>query len=141
MWQGRLELMAAPREFGASTRGSAVRMYHKHLVDAQGSKAAARTHVGFPRGVNPATLRNWIEVGPAAFSPKWPTESARLALVSDADCGVGQRVGFAKCLLSFAGAVALTHSQAHPRPEVGPPDLLNRPEDRIPHDLTLASPA
>ena len=129
--------MAARREFGASTRGSTVRMYHQHLVDAHGSKAAARTHVGFPRGVNPATLRNWIEVGPAALSPKWPTESARLAVVSDADCGAGQRVGFAKRHFSFAGAVAL----AHPRPEVGPPDLLKRPEDRIPHDLTLTSPA
>lgn len=37
-------------------------MYPERLADAQCFKAAARTHVGSLLGVNPATLRNWIEV-------------------------------------------------------------------------------
>lgn len=64
-----------------------------------------------------------------------------LALALDSDCGVGQRAGLAQCLLSFVGAVALVHSQAHPRPEVGPPDLLDRPEGHILRELILAAPA
>ena len=74
--------MAAPRKFDAETRERAVRMYHEHLADAQCSKVAARTHVGSLLGVNPATLRNWIEAGPAPHHRNRPlslrTEVKRL---------------------------------------------------------------
>ena len=70
--------MAAPRKFDAETRERAVRMYHEHLADAQCSKVAARTHVGSLLGVNPATLRNWIEAGSSPSSPESTAESAEV---------------------------------------------------------------
>ncbi|PAY21728.1 hypothetical protein CEY15_17370 [Dietzia natronolimnaea] len=70
--------MAAPRKFDAETRERAVRMYHEHLADAQCSKVAARTHVGSLLGVNPATLRNWIEAESSPSSPESTAESAEV---------------------------------------------------------------
>lgn len=70
--------MAAPRKFDAETRERAVRMYHEHLADAQCSKVAARTHVGSLLGMNPATLRNWIETGSSPLSAESTTESAEV---------------------------------------------------------------
>lgn len=70
--------MAAPRKFDAETRERAVRMYHEHLADEQCSKVAARTHVGSLLGVNPATLRNWIEAGSSPSFPQSTAESAEV---------------------------------------------------------------
>ena len=53
-------------------------MYHEHLADARCSKVAARTHVGSLLGVNPATLRNWIEVGSSPASAESTAESAEV---------------------------------------------------------------
>ncbi len=53
--------MAAPRKFDAETRERAVRMDHDRLAETGESKLAVRQHVGELLGVNPATLRNWIE--------------------------------------------------------------------------------
>ena len=53
-------------------------MYHEHLADAQCSKVAARTHVGSLLGVNPATLRNWIEAGSSPSAPESTAESAQV---------------------------------------------------------------
>lgn len=66
---------------------------------------------------------------------------ARLALALDADCGAEQRAGLAECLFSLDGAVALLRSRAHPDPEVGASDLLDRLEGRILRTLILAGPA
>ncbi|MDV7999989.1 TetR family transcriptional regulator [Rhodococcus sp. IEGM 1408] len=66
---------------------------------------------------------------------------ARLALALDADCGVEQRTGLAECLFSLEGAVALLRSRAHPQPEVGASDLLDRLEGHILRKLILADPA
>lgn len=53
--------MPAQRKYDDETRARAVRMYQDRL-DADGeSKLAARTAVGELLGVNPATLRGWIE--------------------------------------------------------------------------------
>lgn len=70
--------MAAPRKFDAETRERAVRMYQEHLADAQCSKLAARRHVGELLGINPATLRNWIESDTRSLSPQVSAESAEL---------------------------------------------------------------
>lgn len=70
--------MAAPRKFDAETRERAVRMYHEYLADTQCSKVAARIHVGSLLGVNPATLRNWIEAGSSPSSPESTAESAEV---------------------------------------------------------------
>ena len=70
--------MAAPRKFDAETRERAVRIYHEHLADSQCSKLAARKHVGDLLGVNPATLRNWIEAGSSSTSPESSAESAEV---------------------------------------------------------------
>lgn len=135
--------MAAPQKIDASTRERAVRMYHEHLANAPHSKVAARMHAGSTLGVYPVSLRDWIEARSAASSPEWPPESARLALILDADCGVKQRAGLAECLFSLEGMVALLHSQAHPQPqpEVGASDLLDRLEGHILRNLILAVPA
>lgn len=53
--------MSAPAKFDQETRARAVRMYLDRLRDHGDSKLAARRHVGELLGVNPATLRNWIE--------------------------------------------------------------------------------
>ncbi|MBB1029746.1 TetR family transcriptional regulator [Dietzia sp. SLG310A2-38A2] len=66
---------------------------------------------------------------------------ARLALILDADCGVEQRTGLAECLFSLEEAVTLLRSQAHPQPEVGASDLLDRLEGHILRNLILAGPA
>lgn len=70
--------MAAPRKLDAETRERAVPMYREHLADEQCSKLAARTHVGSLLGVNPATLRNWIEAGSSPSSPESTAESAEV---------------------------------------------------------------
>lgn len=70
--------MAAPRKFDAETRDRAVRMYHEHLADEQCSKLAARKHVGDLLGVNPATLRNWVEAGSTSAPTATSAESAEL---------------------------------------------------------------
>ena len=70
--------MAAPRKFDAETRDRAVRMYHEHLADEQCSKLAARKHVGDLLGVNPATLRNWVEAGSTPAPAATSAESAEL---------------------------------------------------------------
>lgn len=66
---------------------------------------------------------------------------ARLALALDADCGAEQRAGLAECLFSLEGAVTLLRSQAHPQPEVGAADLLDRLEGHVLRNLILAGPA
>lgn len=54
--------MPASRRFDGETRARAVRMYEDRLRDhPEESKLAARRHVGALLGINPATLRNWIE--------------------------------------------------------------------------------
>ncbi|GAA3522429.1 hypothetical protein GCM10022294_35560 [Dietzia aurantiaca] len=70
--------MAAPRKFDSETRERAVRMYHEHLADAQCSEVAARTHVRSLLGVNPATLRNWIEAGSSPAPAESTAESAEV---------------------------------------------------------------
>jgi transposase-like protein len=51
----------APRKFDEETRARAVRLYRDRLRDHGESKLAARTYVGRLLGINPATLRNWVE--------------------------------------------------------------------------------
>ena len=53
--------MPAPRKFDAETRERAVRLYADRLRDHGESKLAARQHVGGLLGINPATIRNWVE--------------------------------------------------------------------------------
>ncbi|WP_445169275.1 IS3 family transposase [Mycolicibacterium sp. Dal123E01] len=53
--------MAAPKKFDQETRERAVRMYQDRIAETEESKLAARQHVGELLGINPATLRNWIE--------------------------------------------------------------------------------
>ncbi len=53
--------MPAPRKFDTETRERAVRLYRDRLRDHDESKRTARSHVGSMLGINPETLRNWIE--------------------------------------------------------------------------------
>ena len=53
--------MPATRKYDDQTRARAVRMFQDRLRDHGGSKLAARRQVGAMLGVNPATMRNWIE--------------------------------------------------------------------------------
>jgi transposase-like protein len=53
--------MPVPRKFDEETRARAVRMYQERRRDHEESKLEARRRVGELLGVNPATLRNWIE--------------------------------------------------------------------------------
>ncbi len=53
--------MAAPRKYDDETRARAVRMVQDRIRDHQDSQAGARRHVGELLGINPATLRNWVE--------------------------------------------------------------------------------
>lgn len=53
--------MAAPRKFDDEMVDRAVRMVQDRLERAGGSKLAARQHVGALLGINPATIRNWVE--------------------------------------------------------------------------------
>lgn len=39
-------------------------MYRDRLAEAGESKLGARRHVGLLHDLNPATLRNWVEVKP-----------------------------------------------------------------------------
>ena len=54
--------MPAPRKFDDETRSRAVRLYQDRLREPGGSKLAARQHVGALLDINPATIRNWVEV-------------------------------------------------------------------------------
>lgn len=47
----------------------AVRLYTDRLRNHGESKLAARKHVGAVLGINPATLRNWIEAEQRAATP------------------------------------------------------------------------
>ncbi|MDN5724187.1 MAG: transposase [Corynebacterium sp.] len=77
--------MPAPRKFDAETRERAVRLYTDRLRDHGESKLAARRHVGELLGINPATIRNWVEAeycssvtaGPTVADPD-PEELRRL---------------------------------------------------------------
>lgn len=114
--------MAAPRKIDASTRERAVWMDHEHLANAgcEGSRAHAfRFAIERVHGVPAQLDRGGID---RLFTGSTRDRASALAL--DSDCVVGQRAGLAECFLSFAGAVALMHSQAHPRPEVGLPSCL-----------------
>ncbi len=53
--------MAAPRKYDAETMARAVRMYEDRLAERGESKLTARWAVGALLGINPATLRNWVE--------------------------------------------------------------------------------
>ena len=53
--------MGAPKKFDQETQDRAVRLYQEELASSKVSKAAARRRVGELLGINPATLRNWIE--------------------------------------------------------------------------------
>ena len=53
--------MPAPRKFDDETRARAVRLYRDRLRDHGESKLAARRHVGELLGINPETLRGWVE--------------------------------------------------------------------------------
>ncbi len=53
--------MAAPRKYDAETMARAVRMYQDRLAERGESKLTARRAVGALLGINPATLRNWVE--------------------------------------------------------------------------------
>ncbi len=53
--------MPALRKFDTETRERAVRMYRDRMRDHDESKRTARRHVGALLGINPETLRNWIE--------------------------------------------------------------------------------
>jgi AcrR family transcriptional regulator len=66
---------------------------------------------------------------------------ARLALALDADCGPDQRTALAECLFSLESAITLMQSRAHPHPEVGASDLLDRLEGHIVRNQILAGPA
>jgi transposase len=54
-------VVAEPKKFDQETRERAVRMYEDRIAETDDSKLAARQHVGKLLGINPATLRNWIE--------------------------------------------------------------------------------
>jgi transposase-like protein len=54
-------IVPAPRKFDEETRARAVRLYRDRLRDHGESKLAARQYVGRLLGINPATLRNWVE--------------------------------------------------------------------------------
>lgn len=66
---------------------------------------------------------------------------ARLALALDADRGQDQRTALAECLFSPERVIALMRSHAHPDPEAGASDLLDRLEGHIVRTQVLASPA
>jgi transposase len=51
----------APRKYDAETMARAVRMYQDRLIVRGESKLTARRAVGALLGINPATLRNWVE--------------------------------------------------------------------------------
>ena len=53
--------MPAPRKYDAETMARAVRMYQDRLAEQGESKLQARRAVGALLGINPATLRNWVE--------------------------------------------------------------------------------
>ena len=53
--------MSAPRKYDAETMARAVRMYRDRLTERGESKLAARRAVGSLLGINPATLRNWVD--------------------------------------------------------------------------------
>ena len=53
--------MPAPRKFDDETRARAVRLYQDRLRESGSSQLAARRHVGELLGINPATIRNWVE--------------------------------------------------------------------------------
>ena len=53
--------MSAPRKYDAETMARAVRMYQDRLAQRGESKLTARRAVGALLGINPATLRNWVE--------------------------------------------------------------------------------
>jgi transposase len=54
--------MPAQRKYDGETRARAVRMYRDRLRDHEDeSKLEARRRVGAMLGINPATMRNWIE--------------------------------------------------------------------------------
>jgi len=53
--------MPAPRKYDDETRARAVRMYQDRVESDGESKLAARKTVGSLLGVNPATLRGWVE--------------------------------------------------------------------------------
>jgi transposase len=71
--------VSAPRKFDSETRQRAVRMYADRVRDGE-SKLGARRKVGELLGVNPATLRNWIE---AAEKADRPVESSGLSLADE----------------------------------------------------------
>lgn len=64
--------MSAPRKFDEETRQRAVRMYADRVADGE-SKIGARRKVGELLGVNPATLRNWVEAVEKAAAPVEPS--------------------------------------------------------------------
>jgi len=64
--------MPAPRKFDEETRARAVRVYQDRLRDHGESQLAAGRHVGQLLGINPATLRNWIEAEKRAMRPAGP---------------------------------------------------------------------
>jgi transposase len=74
--------VAAPRKFDEETRARAIRLYDDRLRDHGESQLAARTHVGQLLGINPATLRGWVEAAgrPAgAAAQHAASESTELA--------------------------------------------------------------
>lgn len=56
--------VSAPRKYDQEFRDRAVRMYRDRLAEAGESKLGAWRHVGLLLDLNPATLRNWVEVKP-----------------------------------------------------------------------------
>lgn len=53
--------MPAPRKFDDETRARAVRLYEDRLREHGESQLGARRHVGELLGINPATIRGWVE--------------------------------------------------------------------------------
>ena len=53
--------MPGPRKYDPETMDRAVRMYQDRLAEYGESKLTARKAVGELLGINPATLRNWVE--------------------------------------------------------------------------------
>jgi transposase len=51
----------APRKYDPETMDRAVRMYQDRLTEYGESRRAARRAVGELLGINPETLRNWVE--------------------------------------------------------------------------------
>jgi CspA family cold shock protein len=51
----------APRKYDPETMARAVRMYQDRISEHGESKLTARSTVGELLGINPATLRNWVE--------------------------------------------------------------------------------